>query len=106
MLLIMTDFVTDKDITYLKNKGVDYHKDIVIFLKEIKNYFNSVWKDTYKIEELESIQDLNKKYLLDYPSWGGYYILEDSFSGSHNIIILSNTSIIILKYFYDISIRC
>ena len=35
MLLIKTDFVTDKDITYVRHKSVDYHKDIVIFLKEM-----------------------------------------------------------------------
>tara|TARA_B110000238_G_C15882157_1_gene333959 strand:- start:314 stop:607 length:294 start_codon:yes stop_codon:yes gene_type:complete len=97
----MTNFVMQKDIDYLETHGINYTKDISTFLDEIKDHFNML-DETNLIENIATIDELNKDHLLCYPSTGGYYILEDSFSYPSN---LSKTSKIILGYFYGISLR-
>ena len=97
----MPKFVTEDDIEALKDENINYETDIIQFLDEIKDHFNSISQD--KIDKINSIDELNKKYLLNYPSWGGYYILEDSFSGVP--VNFSYKSKYILNYFYGISLR-
>lgn len=102
------DFVTIKDIIELHKKNIDYNEDLPIFLKEIRDYFNQTWSRSYFINEpINDIDELNKVHLLNYPSWGGYYILESSFSAinSDDLDILSEKSKIILGYLYGIYLR-
>ena len=99
-------FVEERDILVLKELGINYENDINIFLKELRCYFNKVWSKENNIEnEITTLDELNSKYLLEYPSRGGYYILDDSFTGSCPTEILSSKSKIILKYLYNISLR-
>lgn len=98
-------FITSDDLIYFTNNNIDYNVDMPIFLQEIRAYFNEVWQDEYIIkDEIESIDELNSKYLLDYPSTGGYYILEDSFTSDHTVM-LSSKSKHILGYLYNIHLR-
>jgi|TARA_B110000027_G_C15815574_1_gene167584 hypothetical protein len=99
-------FVEEKDILVLKELGINYENDINIFLKELRCYFNEVWREEEHIEnEITSLDELNSKYLEEYPSTGGYYVLEGSFTGSCPTEILSSKSKIILSYLYNISLR-
>ena len=102
-----TPFVTNDDINELKNRSIVYENDIIVFLKEIRKYFNTHWRiEFYITDDILSIDELNKKYLLNYPSTGGYHVLDDSFTGpSCQVDLLSNKSKIILYYFYGISLR-
>lgn len=99
------NFVSKKDIEVLKNLGINYKQDIKIFLKEIQMFFNESWSKEFYIENsLNSLEELNHKYLLDYPSTGGYYLLEDSFTCYYSKI-LSDKSKIILGYLYNIHLK-
>lgn len=101
------DFITPKDIIELQKKNINYNEDLPIFLKEIRDYFNQTWSSSYFINEpINDIDELNK-VLLNYPSWGGYYILENSFTAisTDNLDILSEKSKIILGYLYGICLR-
>lgn len=102
------DFVTPKDLIELQKKNINYSEDIPIFLNELRDYFNQIWSSSYYINEpFNTIDELNKEHLLNYPSWGGYYILESSFSAinSDDLDILSEKSKIILGYLYGIYLR-
>jgi hypothetical protein len=102
-------FVSERDKEYLSNLNV-IEKDIQIFVKEMKDFFENIWREEWlsKIQILESrkIDDLNK-LLNNYPSTGGYHILEDSFCfvEEDNINILSDKSKEILGYFYGIHLH-
>ena len=102
------DFVTPEDLIELQKKNINYNEDLPIFLKEIRDYFNQTWSSSYFINEpINDIDELNKNQLLNYPSWGGYYILESSFTAvsSDDLDILSDKSKIILGYLYGICLR-
>lgn len=102
----MLSFVSDKDIEELKKQDIDYDVDIKIFLMEFRDFFNKTWTDEHYIKnEIADIEELNRDHLENYPSWGGYYILESSFSGSNDIEILSEKTKGILGYFYGIHLR-
>ena len=97
-------FVTNKDYIELDTNDVT-KKDIYIFLNEIVDFFNQNWQEKYLINEYpKSLEDLNKTHLLDYPSIGGYHILEDTFC-QVDTSILSDKSISLLGYFYGIQLR-
>ena len=97
-------FVVQDDIIELSRNGIDFEKDIKIFLSEIRLYFNEVGSEEYYIEEeIESLEEFNKKILCNYPSYGGHCILDSSFTGwDIPLHLLSNKSIEILGYFYGI----
>lgn len=98
-------YVSKEDIDELKKQNINYDKDIKVFLKEIKEHFNNVWHKDYHIcKEIKSLEELNKTYLNNYPSWGGYSILDDSFS-TYKKDVLSDNSKGLLGYFYCIYLR-
>lgn len=101
-------FVSKKDIEELEKNGIEYEKDIEIFLCEMRDFFNKVWEDKYFItDKITTIDELNKKYLENYPSWDGYYLLESSFSACSQLEldILSSNTKQILGFLYNIHLR-
>jgi hypothetical protein len=98
-------FITDDDLEYFSKNDINYSVDMPIFLHEIRAYFNVVWQDKFFIkDDIASIEELNSRYLENYPSTGGYYILEDSFTSGHTEI-LSENSRFILGHLYNIHLR-
>ena len=97
-------FVTQKDINELENNGVETGTAIPTFIKELCVYFNKVWFKDYHIKDnIDSLEQLNKEYLHNYPSTPGHYLIDDSFTGEDcPIEILSDTSKRLLGYFYGI----
>lgn len=97
-------FVKQSDKEYLKTIGVDYDKDISVFIKEIKEFFTEVWREEFieDIKKIKSIEDLNT-YLNDYPSTGGKEILDSTFIfvTKEQYNIFSDKSKKILYYFYN-----
>jgi len=100
----MTSFVTETDLVELKKHDI-HAEDIPIFTSELITYFNTIWPEEYKIENVTTLDELNKSHLLEYPSSGGHYILDDAFTGSCPLQILSNKSKLLLGYFYNIHLR-
>lgn len=100
-------FVKDEDKNEFENNSVELEKSISIFLIEITKYFNKVWNQKYYItDKINSLEELNEKYLHNYPSYAGYNILDDSFTGPDcPIDIISDTSKQILSYFYNIQLH-
>ena len=102
-------FVTDEDKIKLKPHVVSFEEDMKMFLLELRLFFTEVWSSEHvkTLENLEEkdIEHFNK--LIDYPSWGGYAVLEDSFSGcsDEDIAILSDRSKEFLEYFYGIHLH-
>ena len=102
-------FVTDVDKVKLKPHVVSFEEDMKMFLLELRLFFTEVWSPEHvkPLENLEEkdIEHFNK--LIDYPSWGGYAILEDSFTAcsDEQIAILSDRSKEFLQYFYAISLH-
>tara|TARA_B100000886_G_scaffold328688_1_gene277304 strand:+ start:1925 stop:2239 length:315 start_codon:yes stop_codon:yes gene_type:complete len=99
-------FVTQKDYDELSKQGVDFKSFQPIFLKELKIILLELWSEEYHkdLEDLEnkSLEDFNK--IINYPSYGGYAILEDTFTNVDNtkMNIMSNTSKSLFGYFYGI----
>ena len=103
--MVTSTFITEDDIIFFNNNNINYNTDIPIFLEELRLYFNEVWDNSYTIEnKISTINELNTKYLDNYPSWGGYYILEDSFT-SGPTEIFSTKSKLILGYLYSINLH-
>lgn len=99
-------FITEEDHVYFINNNIEYNVDIPVFLRELREYFNQTWDSSYFIEEeITSIDELNRKHLLNYPSYGGRQILDDSFTGLGNTILLSYRSRHLLGYLYDIHLH-
>lgn len=102
-------FVSERDIENLSKFDTN-EKDIKVFVLEMKKFFEKVWSGEWisKLKILEScnIEDLNH-ILCDYPSTGGYHILEDSFCfvEEEDINILSDKSKDLLGYFYGIHLH-
>ena len=103
----MDSFIKKQDIEELKKHGVKCPEDINIFIDELVKYFNETWREEFIIKEtITSLEQLNKKYLNHYPSFGGFQILDDSFTGPNcPIDILCDKSKSLLGYFYDIHFR-
>jgi len=101
-------FVTEEDIIELRKHDIEFSEYETIFLKELKEFLIDTWRPEYhdNLEDLEkkSIKEFNK-IILDYPSWGGYYILEDTFTNNQNINLLSEKSKGLIGYFYGIHLR-
>ena len=101
-------FVTEKDIKYLEEKGVKFKQEYPIFLTELHNYLKAVWLEKYH-DDLKPLQngnidEFNKK--INYPSTGGYHILDNAFTASlEHIHIMSNNSRALFGYFYGIQLR-
>lgn len=99
-------FVTQKDYDELSKHGVDFKSFQPIFLRELKLILLELWSKEYHkdLENLEnkSLEDFNK--IINYPSHGGYAILEDTFTNVDNTTmnIMSDTSQSIFGYFYGI----
>lgn len=102
-----TPFITDKDRIHFMELGIDLDKAIPIFIKEICAYFNTQWQEQYYIKELpNTLEELNEKHLLSYPSCGGGAILDDSFTGPDcPVEMLSDNSKQLLAGFYEIVLR-
>ena len=100
-------FVTQKDYDELSKQGVDFKSFQPIFLRELKLILLELWSKEYHkdLENLEnkSLEDFNK--IINYPSHGGYAILEDTFTNVDNTTmdIMSNTSKSLFGYFYGIN---
>ena len=91
-------FITEED-------SANFTKmDIELFIKELIVYFNRVWFPDYRIpDSITTLDEIHEEYLLDYPSMGGYHIIDDSFTGLDcPIHLLSSTSKSLLDYFYGI----
>ena len=99
-------FVTQKDYDELSKNGVDFKSFQPIFLRELKLILLELWSKEYHkdLENLEnkSLEDFNK--IINYPSHGGYAILENTFTNVDDITmnIMSNTSKSLFGYFYGI----
>ena len=99
-------FITEEDHVYFINNNIEYNVDIPVFLRELREYFNATWDPCYFIvEEIASIDELNSNHLLNYPSYGGNQILDDSFTGPGHTEILSYRSRLLLGYLYGIHLR-
>ena len=99
-------FITEEDHVYFINNNIEYNVDIPVFLRELREYFNATWDPCYFIvEEIASIDELNSNHLLNYPSYGGSQILDDSFTGPGPTEILSYRSRLLLGYLYGIHLR-
>ena len=102
-------FVTEQDIIELNKNGIDYIKFEPTFLKELKVFLLTVWSEEYHADlynlESKTILDFNK--LIDYPSTGGYMILDNTFTAVNKdtMNILSNDSKGLIGYFYGIHLR-
>jgi hypothetical protein len=99
-------FVSDKDLVELKKHGINFIEYEKVFLKELKDFLIKTWRSEFHKElkdlEKKSIKDFNK-IICDYPSWGGYHILEDTFN--ENIDLLSDKTQNLIGYFYGIHLR-
>lgn len=99
-------FVTQKDYDILGKNDIDFKSFHSVFLKELKNILLSIWRTEFHkdLENLENktIEDFNK--IIDYPSHGGYAILEDTFTNVDDETMnkLSNESKSLIGYFYGI----
>lgn len=100
-------FVSKQDYEEFSKNGENLDDAIQLFLDEIREYFNQVWQVGFRIKEpIQSLDCLNKEHLLNYPSTGGYAILEDSFTGPEcPVDILSPLSKTVLGYFYGIHLH-
>tara|TARA_B100000035_G_scaffold94965_3_gene80459 strand:+ start:20330 stop:20656 length:327 start_codon:yes stop_codon:yes gene_type:complete len=91
-----------------ENMDQEFDESIKRFVRQMKNYFELVWYNHEGLNTLDSgyIEDLNR-LIANYPSYEGYAILEDSFSGGPNIPIevLSKESLELLDYFYGIRLH-
>lgn len=102
-------FVSERDLEYISHFDTN-QKDVEVFVREMKKFFEKVWSEEWipKLKILESgkIEELNH-ILCDYPSTGGYHILEDSFCfvEEQDIDILSDKSKDLLGYFYGIHLH-
>ena len=105
----MKSFVTHDDISTLKKNGINYDEDIVIFINEMKGYLYKVWRKEWhtQIDNMteNTIEEFNK-LIGDYPSKNGYDILSSAFDvgTDDDIDLLSEPTLEILNYFYNISI--
>ena len=102
-------FVTDEDKIKLKPHVVSFEEDMKIFLLELRLFFTEVWSSEH-VKTLENLEEKDIEHfnrLIDYPSWGGYAVLEDSFTAcsDEEIAILSDRSKEFLEYFYGISLH-
>ena len=99
-------FVSQKDYDKLLKNEIDLKEYLPIYLKELKEILLVLWQEKYHkdLENLENktIEDFNK--IIDYPSYGGYAILEDTFTNvdDKTFNILSDKSKSIFGYFYGI----
>lgn len=102
----LTRFISEEDEIVFDEQNVT-REDVRTFVLEMKEYFKLNWRGEFlkELEILNSgyINDLNK--VLGYPSWGGYQILDDSFTGDIDLKPLSKKSIELLGYFYGIHLR-
>lgn len=102
----LTEFISDSDDMVFEKNGIS-REDVGVFVKEIKTLFDKTWSDEYQYDlgKLSTgyISDLNQ--ILNYPSWGGYHILEDSFTGPMELDGFSDTSKSLLGYFYGIHLH-
>lgn len=88
-----------------ENVDQEFDESIKRFVRKMKKYFELVWYNHEGLNTLDSgyIEDLNR-ILANYPSYEGYAILEDSFSGPDiPIEVFSKESLELLDYFYGIS---
>ena len=102
-------FVTDVDKFKLKPHVVSFEEDMKMFLLELRLFFTEVWSSEH-VKTLENLEEKDIEHfnrLIDYPSWGGYAILEDSFTAcsDEQIAILSDRSKEFLEYFYGIHLH-
>jgi len=102
-------FVETKDIQELEKHGINFKEDYPIFLEELYNYLEDTWQTEYHqdLEPLKNgdIDGFNIK--LNYPSWSGYYILDDSFTGPCENLdkLMSQKSKELFGYFYGFHLR-
>ena len=96
-------FVSQEDYRAFARTGRDLDACIAVFISEITAYFNANWREEFKITELpKSLEELNEKHLLNYPSTGGDAVLDDSFTGPEcPIKMLTEPSFLILDHFYN-----
>ena len=110
MELSDSDTLTDKYVDNIFFKQDDkivlidmqiYNDDIKTFFQELRQHFNNVWLEKFKInDEITSFSELNKT-LGNYPSHIGHSYLSDSFISEYK---LSSTSKKLLDYFYGINL--
>jgi hypothetical protein len=105
---VLDEFVKNEDIKVLINENLNVEQSIETFVHQLRDYFKLVWRpefhDQLKLLDSGKLYDLNK--ILSYPSYGGYAILDDSFTGPcEDIDILSDTSKSLLGYFYGIHLH-
>ena len=53
-------FVTEQDKKILKEQGVEYDKDVPLFIENIKQIFLDVWREefTEEIKKIKTVEDL------------------------------------------------
>ena len=101
-------FCYENDIITLSKEGVD-NDDIKVFISEMVEFFIDNWTDEYqqqlsdfkiKIDD-KNLDDFNK-LIGNYPCWGGYEILSETFTVPINLYKLSDKTRSLLGYFYSI----
>ena len=95
-------FVSQDDYRLFAQNGRDLDACIVVFLTEMREYYNLRVQDKYIIKEpLESLEQFNREHLLGYPSSGGDAVWDDLFTGPEcPIEIFTKSSRDILAHFY------
>ena len=106
---MQSSFVTEKDIVKLNKLGVNYKKDIKIFIKEMKDFLKQTWSEEYskpldKLNDNSTIDDFNN--IFGKSDKIRSKIIEHTFSGVKNIekYTISEYTKVILSYFYSIEI--
>ena len=105
----MKSFVTENDIIELKQNGINYNEDIIVFINEMKHYFYKTWRKNYHkdIDKCGNTIENFNTLIGNYPSNAGYEIISNSFdyATDTDLELLSIKTIDILEYFYHIHLH-
>ena len=102
-------FVTEKDVQVFRDNEDDLEKCIQAFQKEMPAFLRKRWKPDYesRIQVFETAEEpltAFNQLIGNYPSDGGYAILDDMFTfvEEEDLDLLSPDTYTILGYFYDL----
>jgi hypothetical protein len=100
-------FVTEKDVQVFRDNDDDLEKCIQAFQKEMPAFLRKRWKPDYesRIQVFETGEEpltAFNQLIGNYPSHGGYAILDDMFTfvDEEDMDLLSENTYQILSYFY------
>lgn len=105
-------FISEKDYNVFRENGDDLDKCITAFHNDMPEFLRRRWQEQYatEIDIFQTAEDPITKFnemIGDYPSFGGYAILDDLFTfvEEEDLNLLSHDTYIVLGYFYDIHLH-